>query len=142
MTVGQKILFGRDHFGIKLLSYGWSNPEDWGTWSDGKSAKLDIRVSEKFEKFTIYLGALIEPDYPKQTVKLEVNGVYIQESVLTNRGENLIEVSLPSHLQEKIHSDKRLQIDFSLPDAISPAEIGLNEDSRELAIGLISLELN
>lgn len=42
MRPGQALIF---NYSARQLTSGWSTPENWGTWSAGQQAQVDLRVS-------------------------------------------------------------------------------------------------
>ena len=54
--------------------------------------------------------------------------------VLARAEDNIIRVDIPPIPRNRLN----FKIEFNLPDAISPKELKMSEDSRKLAIGIIS----
>lgn len=118
---------------------GWSVPESWGTWSDGSLAELYFAVPDDLHSIQIEANALISAKYPQQKVLVKINDELVQTVMLTQPSGNRIDITIPLALQEKIKKTGLLRLKFELPDAVSPKEIGMNEDGRKLALGLISI---
>lgn len=122
-----------------ILGLGWSKPESWGTWSNNKTATLSF-TADCFnplftpKKLVLQLKGFILPNHPTQTVLIYVNDILIKTLQLNNSDIQVIELPLP-----KIASPTAaLQLKFEFKNAMSPHRLGMNEDKRTLAIGLIS----
>ena len=136
--IGKPIVFSDQDINTAYLvrrhgvSKGWSAIESWGSWSSGSSSEVNIPLPSggaHIIRFDVW--ALVVKNHPSQHVKIWVNGVFNQEVVL-QKYETIIEVEIPIFMQE----DDFLRVEFEFPDAISPKQVGLNEDLRMLAIGL------
>jgi hypothetical protein len=124
---------------------GWSRHEDWGCWSEGEEARIVMRISGYIgQELTLNLtyAALVHPEQPCQKVAITGNGHAIanQEICLADNGGEPTPHSykLPAGL---VSADGLLEIRIKTPDAISPKELGVNEDSRILGIGLKTLQI-
>jgi glycosyltransferase involved in cell wall biosynthesis len=122
--------------GIDLLVTGWSSAENWGTWSDGRFATLRLPVSG-------YRGAwkanITFTAFGKEgtEVRLKVGDDSASPSIMwTVPAQRVVQKEL--HVESQL-TDVTLQ--FSLPNAISPFQLGVSTDRRLLGIGLISLNL-
>ena len=121
--------------GLTARKLGWQGNEEWGTWSNGKKARLALPVPEgQINSLQLELRALIGGPVSCQKVSIEINGKKKSEGCLTNFESNSILIPLSA---EDYTAGKPLVLDFSLPNAISPKSLGISpEDERELAIGL------
>ena len=128
----------------KLDNGGWSIPEAWGVWSNGKSAKLEFPVpvfpipSDKPITLLIHFRAFINPSIPQQEVTVNVNGDLYKRMVINTVANNQLSITLPAPKKEDPKTQMRSIIEFILPDAKSPTSVGAGDDSRVLAIGLES----
>jgi hypothetical protein len=149
--------FGPDHYIEKLLVYqlgapisfdqqgnsrdyvlqGFSTPEWWGTWTEGKLARLGFRLTEDPKSDLVFgLGsyAYIGLKHPIQEAHVEVNGVpvgkltFMQSGVVETRA-----LQIPRQAIEAGHG--QVLVDFHLPNAISPTEVGEPADNRRLGLG-------
>jgi hypothetical protein len=78
--------------------------------------------------------SFVNSKVPTQDVEISINGQHIQKATLRNFDANLIKIPIPS----PAHNKEWLNIDISLPGAISPKELGVAPDERPLGIGLKS----
>ena len=136
-----EVSFGCGKSGNALLEEGWSIPEEWGVWSNGPFACLRLPVPQDGYAWRLALDA-----------SCLVDGLARGESrvIVLRTGEHRLaqwsctidcacisgELSLPG---PEISSG--LLIEFDLPNAVSPLELGLNGDSRRLALALKGLVL-
>ncbi len=121
---------------------GWSYPEDWGRWSLGEEARIDIRISGYIgQELTLNLtyGAAVHPEQPCQKVEITGNGLAIATQEICHGGvDTPHSYRLPMGL---VSADGLLEIRIKTPDAISPKHLGISEDSRILGVGLKTLQI-
>ena len=121
---------------------GWANPEQWGIWSDGGHASLEFK-SAAFSEGLLQIG-IVGHVYLNEFHRKQRIEVYV--------GEKLVDawtVRYPSASIEKVividealaDPEGRIRIDFRFPDAVSPKELRLSDDSRRLGLGLEELKL-
>jgi hypothetical protein len=137
IRVGESLSFSAEAGTAYLLS-GWSCPESWGIWTEGSNAKLVLPLpKENVSLVLIEAMPLVNPDHPEQAVKVLVNGIESGKFRLTTKGQ--FDVQIPEASKRNAHGI--FIIEFQLPDAVRPSDIGINDDSRKLALGLISITL-
>jgi Domain of unknown function (DUF7024) len=124
---------------------GWSGPEDWGRWSLGEEARIVMRISGYIgQELTLNLTyvALANQKQPCQKVAITGNGYTIatQEICLADNGgaPTPHRYRLPAGL---VSADGLLEIRIKTPDAITPKQLGINEDPRILGVGLKTLQI-
>jgi len=117
------------------IGWGWSNPEAWGTWSDGEKARIAMLVPEgkNIHSLTLDVVAYINPTHPSQNIEIFVNGVKQDNVLLSSAGIQKINISIP-----KLHpKDGYIAIEFHFPDRISPKELGQGDDARKLGMAIV-----
>jgi hypothetical protein len=118
------------------IGWGWSHPENWGVWSEGRQASLLMAMpSPKPTRMRIVLKAMINSAHPIQTGNLYINGFLAQRLRLT-ADQTQLDIPLSKAMRERNY----LQIEFMPKNPISPKSLGLGDDVRNLGIGLISVE--
>jgi hypothetical protein len=122
----------------KYLLSGWSGQEDWGTWSDGNKAELRLYLSEGVSRLEFLFSALVTPSHPEQKVIVKVNGNYLKTEVFNQPSDNILLLDIPDDIKE---GGGVIEMEFELPNAATPKSLGINNDNRLLAIGLISMEV-
>lgn len=134
--IGEVIDFSKDARGpiTSYLNNHWYDRENWGIWSDGKTADLLLPIPHGSPRSIIFLvNALITPQHPEQELEISINKVLIEKIILTSAENNQIEIMLPSDFNDT----KPLHIEFRTPNASSPISAGIpSNDSRVLGIGL------
>jgi hypothetical protein len=119
---------------------GWSQKEDWGTWSDGSEAI--IRFSEdqwKGSSRLIISGkAFLTRNHISQTFEAEVNGVFAGSLRVTEANS---EFAWLLDTPRGLVMSGEVVLKIRTPGAKSPFELGLSADTRELGIGLVTIEL-
>lgn len=137
----EEITFGREGNAEQYQGGGWSGPEDGFTWTDGFSATLALPVSEsEFDiELTVYSSPFLREDkHNLQRVFVFANGQKVDEWIFTERGSQEKKAYIPNDLLD----GQMLYITFELPDAASPAELGISEDPRKLSMAVSSVVLS
>ncbi len=111
---------------------GFSRPEDHGTWSLGKQSSIVLPSRQKGTPSYLTMTAFpytIEGIIPKQTVKIQANGVDVFAGDLT--GWKDISVLIP---ETAIGDRPEVMLTFRYPLAIAPRNAGQSSDDRQLAL--------
>ncbi len=125
-----KIKFDGD---TKYFYYGVSGVEGGFTWTSGKRGKLKFHIDNYNNydlKFKLEIGWILGES---QRLKISNAGKVLYEETIT--GTRNIEFLIP----KEYIADNNLFLDLEYPDAITPKELGINEDPRQLAFALISM---
>ena len=133
--MGSNYLFGVGQF--SSFGWGWSYPETWGAWSEGRRsiALIPMPLSGGANNLLLTLRAY-NPKGISQVVGIRINGEYIGKYVLNKTDANVISIPLGV-----FGSVDFLSIDFDTPGAVSPSDFEENNsDTRKISIGLISAE--
>lgn len=93
---------------------------------------------KEVDSISIELNALISPSHAFQRIEVLVNGVSAS-SITVKESPTTVEVKLPD--VAKLDSFSGIKIEFLLPDAARPRDVGLGDDARNLAIGLLAITL-
>jgi hypothetical protein len=136
VLAGQPLTFNHK---ARQLAEGWSSAESWGTWSEGKTAQIVLRVMPQTRSVVIDALAFIQPGQPEQRVIVSLNGEQVLSFRLTQLQGNRLEIPVSAAISQHLKDDDRLNIELQLPDAISPRQLGINDDSRVMALGLKTL---
>jgi hypothetical protein len=139
MSPGQTLIF---NYSARQLASGWSAPENWGAWSAGLQAQVDLRVTPEARSIALEVMAFVLPQHPAQRVIVSLNGEQVLTTRLTQLQDNHLEIPIPAAIREQLVDNDRLTIELQLPDAISPEQMGLNDDSRVMGLGLKRLTVN
>ncbi len=127
--------------GGRFLESGWSNPADRHVWSNALEASLVLHVEPSDVDLTLSIDLIPHAHaekLPEQRVRLLINGQPITEWIGREQRIQRLEVEVPRELTDQ----PEMRITFSLPDAISPAEIGTGGDQSQLGVALIGFQLD
>jgi hypothetical protein len=142
LKVGERVVTNQAGAGLSYLLDGWSSPEEWGIWSDGESAHMVLPVSGTVKSITVQVRALVTPAHPKQDVAVKINDALVFRTSLATADDTLIQIPVPKDMQEKSAAQGLMRVGFEFPNAVQPKDIGLNGDSRKLALGLQAITLH
>jgi hypothetical protein len=81
---------------------------------------------------TFVANALVAPNHPQQRVEVSLGGQLQSSVTLTQAKDNRFTIAIPQSLQQ----DKTITIHLRFLDAASPQSLGMNADTRTLALGL------
>ena len=126
------IFYGEKYNAKKFIKYGFSSPESDFTWTNDKKAEIIFLLNAAQSDLECTLEYLTFDG--NQRVMFYVNGQMIADYV--SNGESKKSFIIP---KESIGKDGILQLLFELPNAHSPASMGLSNDTRELALAFKSL---
>jgi len=118
---------------------GWASPEDQFTWTGASEAALrfDLPASPKRARtLRICAGAFCSAQQPAQRVLVSLDNQKLGELQVSETREYTLQIPAKSLISETRH-----QLKFSLPDATSPASLGLGDDTRPLGLQLFSLKI-
>jgi len=141
MEFNKPIRFSQGGNSNKFMTSGWSQAEKDFTWTNGKIASLvfPIKESEQNLILKVKLHPFIVPGkLDHQEVNVIINDKPTDQWVFSEGGQQEKTILIPKDLL----SQGRLNIVFETPDAKSPKELGISEDTRELAIAIYSITMN
>jgi hypothetical protein len=127
----------KDQQSIFYLGNGWSWQEDWGTWSDGAVAVVNILWPKQTPRtLKIDLKAfVITNTHPTQSVDVLVNGALYTHLELNKFDNNSLIIPISKEMLAKPF----LNIEFKIQTPGQPSKlISGNKDQRKLGIGLKS----
>lgn len=118
-----------------FLKKGWvQNPEDWGVWSVGNEAIIELAIPINSRELKLNLRAFVNAKQPNQEVIIEIDNEKSLHFSLNKFDENSINLLIPDSARKK--GVMRMKID--IPKAVSPKSMGISDDDRTLGIGLLS----
>ena len=142
VRIGAPVTFssGRPEYG---LLDNWSVPESWGVWGLGTDAALSFRIdpSEGSGPFRVrVLGfAYVNARAQREEIAVYASGHAVGDWAFDIAHNDIDRtVCIPN---AAIYPDRRVELRFHNPHPKSPAALGLADDTRELSIGLKSVEL-
>ena len=151
---GMTIFFGLGGDSERVRVRGWSYTEPHFTWTDGQSAALGIRLLPAKHPIRLRFkmsGMTAPPRVPFQVVDVHVNSEKLATwEVGDQRTFTLV---VPRHFVASperapgapppfvAEPGTRLLIEFTIPNAISPHELGQSEDRRQLGLQVAELRI-
>ena len=136
---GTKLLFGKNGNAEPAKASGWHAAEAEFTWTEANSAVLALRVPAHEGGATLnarMAGMINPPTLPAQLVQVYVNDKMVGEWKVADTAE--FSASIPRNLTKE---GGVLKIEFKVPQANSPKELGISEDARKLGVRLYDLDL-
>jgi hypothetical protein len=113
---------------------GWSDPESEFTWTNGKNAELLLPITiEKTKNLKLIVSAfpfIYGDGLKQQLVTVRSDGAELGRWAIDRDGEYAVDIP-PEHIKDGI-----LSIEFEIPNAASPASLGLSEDTRLLGMAV------
>jgi hypothetical protein len=131
-------------YGLNLRAAGWSIPESWGTWSDGRRASLvPIRLPQAVKNKELLVKVDVLPLIAKpeqiQIARVLANGRLVANWLFTAKNaERTATAIIP---RQALTDGDSLSLAFDLPEAASPASFGVSQDTRRLGIGIKHIEI-
>lgn len=123
----------------RYLLKNWHDPEEFGIWSNGKPATLEIPMPLKESGYLIIkYRVFVNNNHPVQKITFDINNQLRKSVEVNDQMDRIIKIELQS-LRPTIGP---LLVKMETPDAISPALAGANPlDLRVLGVALISIQL-
>ena len=121
------------------LRGGWSNPETWGTWAEGRSSEFALHFADP-QDVTITL--VVIPHFVegrKQSLQVYYNDMCVAEYEFPAGDEGVQRASF--HVSESLMSNWTDVIRFEYGYAVSPFELGDSDDKRALSVGFLEMRI-
>ncbi len=141
-ALGSLIYFGidgnADQYLEQNLTHGWSVPENGFRWTDEHTATFICSLPKPETNLTLNLSfsPFLAGQMKSQRLFFSVNGHNLQNFLLKNDMLNLT-IDVPrNYFNEEVQ-----RITFGLPDAISPKDLGVSDDTRTLGIAVRTLSI-
>jgi hypothetical protein len=136
---GTLIRFGQKETIAAYKPTGWAAPDPDFMWTEGAEATLTLPLQKPAGALTLSVNAtplLSAPRLTEQRVEVRAGGVLLGTWRLTTGGE--YHVTIPAAAV----TSGLLRLRFTLPDAATPASLGLSQDSRRLGVAFYSLKIS
>jgi hypothetical protein len=134
-----EVVFGLSGNAAPYLTEGWSFPEPHHTWGTGAQSVLRVTVGPGAGSLMLEMAVVpmvAPPIFRAQALTVRVNGRDVGSARL--EGEGTLGFAIPDDVGR---GDGALTITLLHPDAVVPAELGLNEDTRSLSVALRRLRV-
>ncbi len=130
-NIGDQVSFFDEGAAYSYVVYGVGSGKGTYPWTNGKQLLLAFKLDKVFQKNLLFHLGIHGILHGKQQVSASVNGDILLSKVLEKKDSSL-EFVIPA--QDLTGDVLEICIDF--PDAISPADLGINRDIRILALSL------
>ena len=140
-----EIAFNAGGLGMGLLGFGWSIPEEWGTWTDGALAVLQVPVSLlsawrgriAFACFH-YFGPKDHPELCRTVELLAPGGEILTRWQFLQRENGSAEADRVVTVPDSVARNGRdlIGLAFRMLDPLSPFDAGEGNDTRRRGLGL------
>ncbi len=140
-----KLDFQSGALGTRYLAGNWMDPEPWGTWiRSGRTGILMLPILGSWQPSRVIIDfwGVLSPRFTKERMWLRIDGdppvpldVDLAHAIVTSTFD------LGPGAVAEVRATGFLKISFWAPDAKSPEQLGLNDDTRVLGFGLRHLTL-
>ena len=120
----------------KYLKYGWSYIENTGTWSNSKSAVLFL----DFKELTDYNIDIVMRSLPGLEISQEVE-IFINRNSIGSFTLRDVDSKYTSFIPESILVSGNNILEIRAKVATSPVQLGISDDSRNLAVYFSQLRI-
>jgi polysaccharide pyruvyl transferase WcaK-like protein len=142
LVSGETVEFGSGGTAAPYMLGGWSQPEPWGTWTDGDRAVLRLPLTQVPRgpvNVVLEADAFIRPDHPVLRVSVSCEQTVVAELLIDTPDSTTYSVSIP----ERLTADKgALTLSLNIDNAKSPRDFGESTDVRRLGLGVRRLRLD
>ena len=132
-----EINMGQGGNGAAFTDVHWIGPEPWGQWTSATQAALLFSVGVPREiGLALSIRALLSAAAPKQSVWVEANRCRvgsIEFDLARGSGFQTISGAIPT---DCVDPDGKIVLRINTDRVRSPKEIGLNDDTRQLGVGI------
>ena len=122
---------------------GWSEPEDWGVWSEGEVATLRLDLPEKPSgdlQLDFLCRAVGHERFPSSFVRVRVNGCDVERWEFRYPDSTEYSVWRTIDVRFGLIETRRLEVRFVIERPLSPRLWG-RDDGRLLGVGLSALKI-
>lgn len=120
---------------ISALKQNWYQCEDWGVCSKGRSASLLVKLPPNASSILLELVPLLSNTRIKQSLELRVNTKF--EKKIDLLSSQIIEINVESN---SLTQDE-IEITVDVGQSTSPKKLQINNDDRDIGIGLRSIRI-
>jgi hypothetical protein len=141
--LGERIDFRDRGNSILYKINGWSQPENWGTWTTGREAGLRLKIIDQIKDNSDILlkagiGAFVSSKHKTVELTVFANNHRIGLIELVDFTPKDFSFVIP---REVFGDAQKLKIVFRIDHPISPKELKLSDDRRKLGIGVSEITL-
>jgi hypothetical protein len=134
--MGEKIQFGIGKDTSKYVLAGFSALEEWGVWSVDNDSRIILNTANLESKTTLIIEAR-DLSYPQNIFTISINQKNVYDCSFDL---NFSTCEIPFAFKD--FDQRILNLSISPKIIRSPKDLGLNEDTRNLGLGLKSISIN
>ena len=123
--------FGKGLNGNEYLTRGWGEPEKGFVWSEGKAGVVTLPGVPGRCSLAISLWGYVPAGSPAQEVLIFVNG-----KLKTFR---VVHEKTIIGIEDVVSGAEDMEIQFYLPQAVSPKQAERTDDARVLGVALVAI---
>lgn len=143
--VGDIIDFSNKGTSTRYCIAGWSGAEGWGRWTDGTKATLRLWIVNGDYRslgLMLYSGGYVNGKHLSEQVDIKVNGTIIDHMTFREvDGDAKPHRHLFAIPEDVLRSDHILRVTFIIHQPASPQQLNLGDDSRNLGVGVVSMQV-
>lgn len=124
----KKYLTYSNKSGLEYITQGFSQIEEFATWTDGEKVDMQFHFESGFDSNVKGIIHVVNVMSPSQNVIVFVNGSMKKREIIRSNGILEYDCYIPSN--------GIVKIELLLPNAASPYNLGLSQDRRKLGIGI------
>lgn len=139
---GQTLNFASGGSGKQYVIEGLASAEKWGTWSNRDRILMLIpleNIPETDLRATVKFRGFVRGADHFQSVNIFAGGKLVENWRLESPDIRVRELNIARDL---VNGSGYLVLEFRLPGAVSPYELGRSNDRRRLAIGFVQISIN
>jgi hypothetical protein len=137
-----EINFGQGGNGAQYVDDHWAEPESWGQWTDARQATYFFSIATPRNlEFALTVRPLLSSERPKQSVWIDANQCRVGSfdfDLSYASAPHIISGTIPANC---INADGKVVLRIDTDGVRTPKDLGLNEDTRALGVGIETLVL-
>ena len=124
--------------GALALDGGWSSPDKLGVWSDGPVANLSLKIPPSAVRSRLRCrGAVVQGAL---SIKISVNNALVSTMEIAEGDSRNVMIDVPL-FAERAETVRCAKVAFHFNRTVRPADSGVSQDGRQLALFLWSIEV-
>ncbi len=144
LAPGVRTVFSVAGTGANYLGEGFSYIEDWGVWTQAEAAFLELRLEcPVAEWLSLEIDCMLGPSFQPDgsSAEISVNGQ--RRAVIAVSDARPEQIRLAIWLQDaSVVGSDRIRLDLHITKPLSPAQLGLTEDTRPIGVGLRTISVD
>jgi hypothetical protein len=125
------------------LIYGWSQPEAWGTWTEGEKASIALRLVQPLEngvRLLVRVSGHAFKGSPARHPEISLRIANVDAALRRPAKQESISFEACVH-SEQLMAGQLIPIEINIRNPVSPFEVGQSEDHRQLGFGIARIDV-